>query len=257
MDKKLLENLLPNTKETFNKLSEVKLDFINNFVLVGGSALSLRLGHRQSEDLDFFTHKDWFDKSQILSISNLFTNYEILLNGKEQIDLLCNKVKLSFMNASSNPAWHFLSPQTDSEENKIGGINIATIDQLAAMKVHVLFLRSLFRDYYDNYVLSKYHIGLERIYNNASKFIPGMSFRLFSTALTYTKSIKDENIDYLKPKYKVTKSEIQAYFEKEIKEYIEKELIKSKNQSITPKPDAFTKDRQNRQEQKKGKGWGR
>ena len=252
MDKKLLENLLPATKEVFTKLSEVNLDFLENFVLVGGSALALRLEHRQSEDLDFFTHKDWFDKSRILSISNLFTDYKILLNGKEQIDLLCNKVKLSFMNASSNPVWRFLSPQTDSEENKIGGINIATIDQLAAMKVHVLFLRSLFRDYYDNYVLSKYHIGLERIYNNASKFIPGMSFRLFSTALTYTAGIKDENINYLKPKYKVTKSEIQAYFEKEIKEYIEKELIKSKNQSITSKPDAFSQDLQNRLNKNRG-----
>ena len=237
MDKKLLENLLPATKEVFTKLSEANLDFLENFVLVGGSALALRLEHRQSEDLDFFTHKDWFDKSRILSISNLFTDYKILLNSKEQIDLLCNKVKLSFMNASSNPAWRFLSPAADSKENKIEGINIATIDQLSAMKVHVLFLRSLFRDYYDNYVLSKYHIGLERIYNNAGKFIPGLSFRLFSTALTYTAGIKDENIDYLKPKYKVTKSEIQAYFEKEIKEYIEKEFIKSKNQSITSKPD--------------------
>ena len=182
MDKKLLENLLPATKEVFTKLSEVNLDFLENFVLVGGSALALRLEHRQSEDLDFFTHKDWFDKSRILSISK----------------------------------------------------------------------RSLFRDYYDNYVLSKYHIGLERIYNNASKFIPGMSFRLFSTALTYTAGIKDENINYLKPKYKVTKSEIQAYFEKEIKEYIEKELIKSKNQSITSKPDAFSQDLQNRLNKNRG-----
>ena len=245
MNEKLLENLLQNTREVFNKFSTAKLDFLDNFVLVGGSALAIRLGHRQSEDLDFFTHKDWFDKKNILSVSNLFKDYEILLNGKEQIDLLCDKVKVTFMNASSNQAWHFLSPSSSAEENKIEGINIATIDQLSAMKVHALFLRSVFRDYYDNYVLSKYHIGMENMYNNAYKYIPGMSFRLFSTALTYTKDIKDENIEYLKPKYKVTKEEIQSYFEKEIKEYIEKELIKSKNQHITPiedEPDAFSKD---------------
>lgn len=226
MNEKLLENLLPDTREVFNKFSAANLDFLANFVLVGGSALSIRIGHRHSEDLDFFTHKDWFDKSRILSLSNLFKDYEILLNGKEQIDLLCDKVKVSFMNASANSEWRFLSPSVSAEENKIGGINIATIDQLSAMKAHVLFLRSAFRDYYDNYVLSKYHIGLENMYNNAYKYIPGMSFRLFSTALTYTKDIKDENIEYLQPKYKVTKAEIQAYFEKEIKEYIEMEFIK-------------------------------
>jgi predicted nucleotidyltransferase component of viral defense system len=226
MNEKLLENLLPDTREVFNKFSAANLDFLANFVLVGGSALSIRIGHRHSEDLDFFTHKDWFDKSRILSLSNLFKDYEILLNGKEQIDLLCDKVKVSFMNASANSEWRFLSPSVSAEENKIGGINIATIDQLSAMKAYVLFLRSAFRDYYDNYVLSKYHIGLENMYNNAYKYIPGMSFRLFSTALTYTKDIKDENIEYLQPKYKVTKAEIQAYFEKEIKEYIEMESIK-------------------------------
>ena len=255
MNEKLLENLLPNTRDVFNKLSTAKLDFLDNFVLVGGSALAIRLGHRQSEDLDFFTHKDWFDKNNILSLSNLFKDYEILLNGKEQIDLLCDKVKVSFMNASSNSSRRFLSPSGSAEENKIGGINIAAIDKLSAMKVHVLFLRSVFRDYYDNYVLSKYHIGLENMYNNAAKYIPGMSFRLFSTALTYTNDIKDENIDYLQPKYKVTKAEIQAYFENEINKYIKKELVKSKNQSITPQPDAFYKDIQNRLG--KGKGWER
>ncbi len=256
MNEKLLENLLPDTRDVFNKLSIAKSDFLDNFVLVGGSALAIRLGHRQSEDLDFFTHKDWFDKSNILSLSNLFKDYEILLNGKEQIDLLCDKVKISFMNASSNAAWHFLSPSDSAEENKIKGINIATIDKLSAMKVHALFLRSVFRDYYDNYVLSKYHIGLENMYNNAYKYIPGMSFRFFSTALTYTKDIKDENIEYLQPKYKVTKAEIQTYFEKEINEYIEKELIKSKNQHNTPNPDAFSQWL-SKKGQDKGKGWER
>ena len=256
MNENLLENLLPDTRDVFNKLSAGKLDFLDNFVLVGGSALAIRLGHRQSEDLDFFTHKDWFGKNNILSLSDLFKDYEILSNGKEQIDLLCNKVKLTFMNASSNPAWRFLSPSGSPEENQISGINIAPVDKLSAMKVHVLFLRSAFRDYYDNYVLAKYHMGLENMYNNAAKFIPGMSFRLFSTALTYTKDIKDENIDYLQPKYKITKAEIQTYFENEINKYIEKELIKSKNQSNTPKPDAYS-EWLSKKGQDNGRGWGR
>lgn len=156
---------------------------------------------------------------------------------------------MSFTNISSNPAWHFLKPDME-QNNNIGLINIATLDQLSAMKVHVLFLRSKFRDYYDNYVLSKYHMGLEKIYANAEKMIPGMTFRLFSTALTYVNDIQDENIDYLKPKYKVTKSEIQQFFERQIKEYIEKEYLK--NKSISQQEDAFTKDLNNRLN--KGKG---
>ena len=217
MNEKLLENLLPDTGEVFKKLSSANLDFLDNFVLVGGSALAIRIGHRQSEDLDFFTHKDCFDKGRILSLSNLFKDYEILSNGKEQIDLLCDKVKVSFMNASVNSAWRFLSPSGSAEDNKIGGINIAMIDQLSAMKARVLFLRSAFRDYYDNYVLSKYHIGLENMYNNAYKYIPGMSFRLFSTALTYTEDIKDENMNTCSRNIKLRKRKYKLISKKRLK----------------------------------------
>lgn len=211
-----LKNLTQATREVFVKLSNSELNFLDNFVLVGGSAMAIRLGHRQSEDLDFFTYRDWFDKNEIFKTLNIFKDKEILSKGKEQIDLKCNGVKISFTNISSNTGWQFLNP---SVENKIGLIHIATLDQLSAMKTHVLFLRSAFRDYYDLYVLAKYHMDIEKIYNNAEKMIPGITFRLFTTALIYVKDIKDENIDYLKPKYNVNKEEIASFFESKIKEY--------------------------------------
>ncbi|MCL4448153.1 MAG: nucleotidyl transferase AbiEii/AbiGii toxin family protein [Actinobacteria bacterium] len=228
MENMSLENLSPDTKKVFTELLNQKLDFLENFTLVGGSALAIRIGHRQSEDLDFFTYKDWFNKNEIFKTLSFFKDNKILLDSKEQVDLMCGGVKLSFTNVSSNPAWHFLKPELE-QDNKIGLVNIATLDQSSAMKIHVLFLRSKFRDYYDNYVLSKYHIGLGKIYENAEKVIPGMTFRLFTTALTYVKDIQDENIDYLKPTYKVTKSEIQQFFEGQIKEYIKTEYLKDKS----------------------------
>lgn len=53
MENMSLDNLLSDTKEVFTKLLNPKLDFLDNFVLVGDSALAIRIGHRQSEDLDF------------------------------------------------------------------------------------------------------------------------------------------------------------------------------------------------------------
>lgn len=38
---------------------------LNDFILVGGTALSLHLGHRISVDIDFFTQKE-FDKQEML-----------------------------------------------------------------------------------------------------------------------------------------------------------------------------------------------
>ncbi|MCD4735309.1 MAG: nucleotidyl transferase AbiEii/AbiGii toxin family protein, partial [Bacteroidales bacterium] len=38
---------------------------LNNFILVGGTALSLQLGHRISVDIDFFTQKE-FENQEML-----------------------------------------------------------------------------------------------------------------------------------------------------------------------------------------------
>jgi len=56
-----LECLFPGTRQVLKKLS-TETDFLSDYVLVGGPALSIRLCHRFSEDLDFFTYADDFDK---------------------------------------------------------------------------------------------------------------------------------------------------------------------------------------------------
>ena len=62
--------------------------FLRNFVLVGGSALALHLCHRQSEDLDFFTYEDYFDKQEILRYLKGFQKMEVLNDNSDQLDLL-------------------------------------------------------------------------------------------------------------------------------------------------------------------------
>lgn len=46
-----MKGLAPHTKQVFEAVS--KLDCIRPYLLVGGTALSLQIGTRQSEDLDF------------------------------------------------------------------------------------------------------------------------------------------------------------------------------------------------------------
>lgn len=50
-----MNGLAPHTSELFERIS--LLEFIKPFVLVGGTALSLQLNLRQSEDLDFMRWK--------------------------------------------------------------------------------------------------------------------------------------------------------------------------------------------------------
>ena len=56
-DLKNLKCLLPNTEALLLKMID-GCDFLDKYVLVGGSALTLHLCHRKSEDLDFFIRCD-------------------------------------------------------------------------------------------------------------------------------------------------------------------------------------------------------
>ncbi len=56
------EAIEPNTLSVLRKL--MAMPSLGSFSIVGGTALALRYGHRQSVDLDLFSHNH-FDKSTI------------------------------------------------------------------------------------------------------------------------------------------------------------------------------------------------
>ena len=180
--------------------------FLKNYSLVGGSALALYLGHRKSEDLDFFTFADTFDKQEILACCSRWDSLRILNESVEQLDLLINGVKVTFFNAR----WSFLQPVAPQN------LNIATLEAIAAMKVHVLFLRAKYRDYYDLYFLASKVMGIAELFDCARQIIPGLTMKLLCIALTYIDDIEDDSIDHLDPVNQMSKVEIRAYFEKQI-----------------------------------------
>ena len=199
-----LESLLPNVQNVLLEL--IKNDYLKNYVLAGGSALSLYLDHRKSEDLNFFTYEDSFNKKTIFDLLKDFERKEIINISEEQVDVLINGVKVTFFNSK----WEFLKPE------KIENFNIAPIEVIAGMKVHTLFLRAKYRDYYDLYFLIK-RLGLEKVFENSKNIVEGINFKLFSMALLYINDIEDDEIKHLNPKLKLTKKEIGNFFETELK----------------------------------------
>jgi len=79
--------LLVKTKTVLLELIKTA-PFLQNYVLVGGSALALHLCHRQSEDLDFFTYADSFQRQDILHYLKHFKHTEVLNDNTDQLDLL-------------------------------------------------------------------------------------------------------------------------------------------------------------------------
>jgi len=208
-DLKNLNCLLPNTKKLLLQMID-ECTFLNDYVLVGGSALALYLCHRKSEDLDFFTYDDKFDKKKIFDYIQNFQHKEILHQTNEQIDVLINGVKVTFFNAK----WEFLKPK------KIEKFNLASLQSISAMKINVMFLRAKYRDYYDLYSLLKYGLTLKEMFKYSQDIVQGLNFKLFAIALLYIDDIEDDNIAYLEPIESLSKEKIRDFFQKNLEKYI-------------------------------------
>ncbi len=204
-DLKNLKCLLPKTQKLLLKIID-KCNFLDKYVLVDGSALAMHLCHRKSEDLDFFTYEDSFDKKKIYDFLKYFEQKEILNETNEQVDLLLDGVKVTFFNT----AWSFLKPKVKSQ------FNLASLEQISAMKINVLFLRAKYRDYYDIYFLVKKSMSLIRLFECGLDVIEGINFKLFSVALLYIDDIEDDNIDYLEPVEVLNKEKIRDFFQLEL-----------------------------------------
>lgn len=179
--------------------------------MVGGSALSVRLCHRLSEDLDFFTSSNNFCKKRILEFFR-GKDHEIVNDDRSQIDLICDGVKVTFFKAN----WDFLQPPGTADAS----LKVASLPQLAGMKVHTLFLRATYRDYYDLYVLSL-KMSLDELYRNALMLLDGLNYKLFSMALIYVDDIADDDISHLRPAYTISKQDISKHFISRLKSFPE------------------------------------
>ncbi len=207
-----LSSLQDNTKEVLLKLSDLEL--VKDYVFVGGSALSLYLKHRKSEDIDLFTWNDNIDRELIINtIKEVFgDNFKIENITQKQIDLNINNVKVTFF---ANK-WKELQNADETIKN----LKIAPLYLLTAMKINVLFLRAKYRDYYDLYVINKEKYGINKMFEIANEYIPQINQKLFQMALIYTEDIADDNIEHLEPKYNIDLNKIQLHFEKEIKKMV-------------------------------------
>src|SRR3989304_2368554 len=116
------------TKEQINLLPLVKL-FSKDFYLVGGTAMALQIGHRESVDFDLFTAKSFSN----IAIKNKITKHEkiekVLVNKLEEFTFLIKDVRFTFYN------YPFVVEAKESFDNVI---QIPDILTLSAMKAYAL-----------------------------------------------------------------------------------------------------------------------
>ena len=205
--------LTDKTTSIFKELSDYR--YLSDFTFVGGSAVAYYLNHRLSDDLDFFSSKEWLPDETNIFIKKISRSRKVIIANRTQtyLDLFIDGIKVTL----------FANDWDALKENRVNvtkNIFAAELPLLCAMKINTLSLRAKFRDYYDLYVMNKEKFSIEDMFNLAVKFVPGITKKIFVMQLTYVDDIEDENIVHLYPKYKVSLNEIQKHFETQAKRII-------------------------------------
>jgi predicted nucleotidyltransferase component of viral defense system len=149
-------------------------DYTQNFLLVGGTALSLQIGHRTSTDIDLFTNIR-FDVESLLTL--LQQDYKITVRNQMRHALLAdiNAVKTDFVFQPSNLI---------EEPTVIEKVKMASMLEIAAMKIGAITARGRKRDFVDLYCLLN-HFTLNEILNAFLKKYRDATLELAIRSLFY------------------------------------------------------------------------
>ncbi len=187
-----LEVLTAEQQEILPKLVFLKKQ---KFYLAGGTALSLQIKHRTSVDFDFYIKKD-FQPEEIYGQFQKQKNKKILLSSiteKNTLLLELNDISISLFTYAYPLVKNLVKNQY---------FNLASPEDIAAMKMIAIIQRGTKRDFIDLYFLIK-KIGLEKIFGYAREKYPGFNEYLALQSLTYFKDAEiesnDRNIKILEP----------------------------------------------------------
>lgn len=165
--------IVPDTLELLKRLASEPC--MASMRLVGGTALALQYGHRQSIDLDFFATQP-FDQSTILELFHQIGKCTIFTQTKNILQVELQGIKVDVVNYSNYP-WIDAPILED-------GITLASDKDIAAMKINAIIGRGTRKDFVDLYVLLQ-HYSLSEILNFYRQRYPDYSDYRALLSLTY------------------------------------------------------------------------
>ena len=173
-----LDILPPPQRRLWDELAEVPPEF----VLYGGTALALQLGHRESVDFDFFSERP-LDVGRLAPAAPFLETATVTQREPNALSCIVDRggaVKLSFFGL---PWLTHLSPPLVAPDN---GLQIASLLDIAAAKASVVQQRAEAKDYLDIDALLMAGLALPTVLA-AGRAVHGAQFNPQSTlkALSY------------------------------------------------------------------------
>ena len=212
----MFEQVLP--KAAQNALAVLgKSKLLKNSYLAGGTGLALQIGHRVSIDLDFFTRQKFNARAMMRALADLPLDFQLEREDWGTILGRLGKTKFSLFS--------YDYPLLTNTE-KFLDINIASIKDIAAMKLAAIAERGTKRDFVDLYfILAKEKIltlgEALQLYDKKFKLLRQNKTHLLK-AITYFADAEGTDAPrMLKP---VAWQEVKKYFEREVKHLAKQEF---------------------------------
>ncbi|WP_352421119.1 nucleotidyl transferase AbiEii/AbiGii toxin family protein [Proteiniphilum sp.] len=216
MDKSLVDK----TKKVIESVAY--LESITPYILVGGTALSLQIKNRLSEDLDFMRWQQYKGEKMDIDIKSITKELELehvidkinILDSNQVEFFIDGGVKLSFYAPERN------APRIN-KVHYLHNLYLADIDTIASLKMEVMQRRNTFRDYYDLYCILKEKTSEEiiEIIDNSLRYSRHSmkSKNLLGKLGNYERFEKDEAFKQLAPKYDISSQEIAEFMDNKVK----------------------------------------
>jgi len=170
---------------TFKLLQQLQaIPELKEFYLVGGTALALQLGHRNSIDIDLFTRNNFEPDDVENALTNQFT-FSATLARKGTLLAVINNIKTDFIKHD----YELLYPPITEE-----GIHFLSKEDIAAMKFHAIIQSGKrLKDFIDIYFLLQ-HFSMKQMIDFFSAKYKYSNPMMAMKAVNFFDDI-DENID--------------------------------------------------------------
>lgn len=191
------QTVVPKLMELLNKIMSEKL--FSDFNLVGGTALALQIGHRNSIDIDLFGNSE-IDTLLFIEKLSEFGKVTVTQSTKNILITEINDVKVDFVN--------YKYPII-SEQLFIENIRMLSTKDIAAMKLNAIAGRGSKKDFIDLYfLLDKFSLGemlsfYDQKYNDGSLFMVQKSLTYFEDADLQQQPQIFQNFDWETCKQKI------------------------------------------------------
>lgn len=189
----------PNTLELIYQLQKDRV--FENFMLVGGTALALHIGHRLSVDIDLFT-RDEFPLQETIEHLEEKYRFQLQFSHDNTLKGIIDGVFVDFIRHN----YHFVN-----EPIRVEGLKIASKPDIAAMKVNAITGNGTrIKDFIDIYFLLQEYDFAEIIRFYREKYVRRNDFHAIKS-LTYFNDVIEEEWPEMYIKRELTFSELKKF----------------------------------------------